>query len=79
MVKEAMVVIDSKIKQLGLDVKLKLQVHDELVYQFPVGLELNGVSFAEFIKYLLTSTANLYLREGYKMSADYHVEKFWQK
>jgi DNA polymerase I-like protein with 3'-5' exonuclease and polymerase domains len=79
MVKEAMVVINNWIIKNNLDVKLKLQVHDELVYQFPKGLEIDGKSFAEHIKYLLTSTADLYLNEGFNMGADYHIAKYWLK
>lgn len=79
MVKEAMVVIARDIRYKNLDVKLKLQVHDELVYQFPKGLEIDKQSFGEWIKYLLTSTANLYLREGYNMGADYHTASYWLK
>lgn len=83
MVKEAIVVIDRFNKKNKLDVKLKGTVHDECIYQYPKGLEVeyNGetIPYAEYVARAMKDTANLYLREPYLMKADYHTAQYWLK
>ena len=78
-----MVVIDRFIKQNNLDVYLKGSVHDELIYQYPIGLQViykdKVIPFAEYVAQAMIDTANLYLREPYLMKADYHVGNCWIK
>jgi DNA polymerase I-like protein with 3'-5' exonuclease and polymerase domains len=85
MVKEAMVKIDRFNKENNLNVAFKLQVHDELVIQKPIGLEVMCpytnvlVKYEDYVHKELTSVANLYLREDFNMGADYHVANYWLK
>lgn len=82
MIKEAMVFIDKFNKKYNLDVTLKGSVHDELIYQYPIGLKVDyGVEmpYAEFVAQAMIGVANLYLKEPYLMKADYHTAKHWLK
>lgn len=83
MVKEAIVVISKFNKLNNLDVKLKGTIHDECIYQYPKGLEVNYndelIPYAEYVARAMKDTANLYLQEPYLMKADYHINSYWEK
>ncbi len=76
MIKEAIVVIDKKIKEMGLDCYLLMQVHDELVYKFPK--DSNYEFFPKLVSDTMSEVANKYLK-NVEMGTDYEVLDTWTK
>ena len=76
MIKEAIVVIDKKIKEMGLDCYLLMQVHDELVYKFPK--DSNYDFFPKLVSDTMSEVANKYLK-NVEMGTDYEVLDTWTK
>lgn len=83
MVKECLVYIDKFNRDNILDVQLLGCVHDETIYQYPIGLEVtyNGevIPYAEFVSRAMIDVCNLYLNAPYLMETDYHVAEYWLK
>jgi DNA polymerase I-like protein with 3'-5' exonuclease and polymerase domains len=85
MIKEAIVFIDTEIKEQGLDLTLLGTVHDELIYKHPCNYFVTNpfsdkerIPVGLFIKECMTYVANLYL-DGVKMDADYDTRNSWTK
>lgn len=82
MLKEAMVVIDTLIEGQGLDAELRMQVHDELVYDARIGLtcEYNNqtILFEDLPATVMVDVANKYLN-NFRMKADKIVKPYWTK
>ena len=83
--KEALVTIYKFNKDNNLDVQLKGCVHDESIYQYPIGLKVTCpytndlIPYAEYVSRAMINTANLYLQAPYLMETDYHVNNCWEK
>jgi hypothetical protein len=90
MVKEMMVEIAKEVRKQNLDIRLLIQVHDELVYDFPDSYlipfieysdeegNLSIVDAGDFIKLTMCKVANRYL-SFIKMNAEQHIGKTWTK
>ena len=90
MIKESMVEIAKESRRQNLDIRLLIQVHDELVYDFPDSYlipfikyldekgNLTIVDAGDFIKLTMCKVANRYL-SFIKMSAEQHIGKTWTK
>jgi DNA polymerase I-like protein with 3'-5' exonuclease and polymerase domains len=82
MLKEAMVVIDDIIESQGLDAELRMQVHDELVYDAPIDLMVTykgkEIPFTELPAKVMVEVANKYLN-NFQMKADTTVMRCWTK
>jgi DNA polymerase I-like protein with 3'-5' exonuclease and polymerase domains len=78
MIKEAMVVIDRKLREKNLDkeVFLVLQVHDELAYEV-LNAE-QALEIGEFLRDTLLTTANTYLK-NIKISSSLEINDTWVK
>ena len=76
MLAEAMVLLDRFIRRYRLDVKIKKQVHDELVVQFHKSYE---DWFPDRLQDIMTRSANKYLNGVTEMHSDVSVYPFWTK
>ena len=78
MIKEAMVVIDQKIRERGLEneIFLLLQVHDELVYEV-LNAE-KAQEYGEFLRDTLVEVANTYLK-NIKITSSLEIHDTWIK
>lgn len=76
MIKEMMVVIGTKARKENWDLKFLLQVHDELVYAYPITPEYDFMF--DYLKTTMTETANKYLHHM-KMKADGEEKLTWTK
>lgn len=83
--KESLVEIYKFNKLNKLDVTLKGTVHDETIYQYPIGLKVTCpytqevIPYAQYVSRAMINTANLYLKAPYLMGTDYHINSFWEK
>ncbi|PSO45384.1 MAG: hypothetical protein BRC25_02435 [Parcubacteria group bacterium SW_6_46_9] len=76
-IKRAMVDIDNKIiQEAGDDVRLLLQVHDELIYEIT---ENKTQNYTEDIKALMESVVSPEETNGIRMVADASIGKRWSK
>lgn len=88
MVKEAMVEIAKRIVKENWDAHLLMQVHDELVYDYPKTMsevkfvsdrgQVQTVSFGEYVALTMIEVSNRYLK-NMKMHADFQIKDTWTK
>ena len=74
---EAMVLMDRYIRLNNLDLKILLQVHDEIVVK--VKGDPGQDIYAPRVKEIMTRVANKYLEGGVTMDADYKIKLTWTK
>lgn len=75
LIKEAIVVIDRFIRLYKLDIKLVMQVHDEVVYKYHESLEPIVTRIVDIMR----KVANKYLIDGITMNASYELKNSWTK
>lgn len=73
MMKESMVNLMDWVNANSIKLKLKLQVHDEIVFAFL------GDDIVPKVEKIVTDTCDKYLSAGVHMKAAYHINNFWEK